>query len=287
MVRKIVSLGGWRKLPAWLTTDSDHATETLRQAAIARLQATPMAHPDWQTELTARLLTQLSVGKSLPIQPYLSTAIADLIALEAEAFHVPSHLSGSLLAEVAQRTHLRRLIAFTDHAQPLIAAWVTALADILTPIAAASPATPTSNPSTLSIGVPLIAFLKDANATLSRIIARVLPFADDRDGPSRPGARLAARLIDNLLVASGLARDQAERRPQRLKWPTQSPLAGAELVATYLGGTPLQNLLLAPIPLPISDAIGFEHALTVAPSGGGKTQTHAIHRHQSPQPPAQ
>jgi hypothetical protein len=273
MVKTIVSLSGWRKHTAALLRDSDHVTGALRRHALTRLQSTPLADPDWQRQLANRLFTKVSAGKSLPIEHNLRTALAALVALEAQAFVVPAPTPGSLLAEVAERTHLRRLIAFAEHADPFLADWTSALADVLTPLAAASPPAPSSNPSTLTIGMPLIAFLTNPNATLSEIIARFLRLADNADGPLRPGARLAGRLIDNLLTASGITRDEAERRPQRLKWPVQSQLEPPELVATYFADTPLHDLLLAPIPLPMTQEIRFEHMHIVGGAGHGKTQT--------------
>lgn len=274
MVKKITSSGGWNKRPAhWLTANSDDATETLRHQVVARLNTTPLARAEWQAELVARLTVDLTPSPPRAIDHSLAATIAALIALEAKAFVVSHTHPASLVDAVAERTHLRQLMAFADHAAPLTHAWIDALQHSLASIRGSAPQLPPAGTAAFSVGVPLIAFLDNPKPTLTHIIARFLPLASSKPGALRPGGQLASILIDNLLRVSGLSRDQAEKNRHRLKWPEQSPLGGTELVSAYLGGTPLAALLSTPIPLPVTDAIRYEHTHIVSGAGGGKTQT--------------
>jgi hypothetical protein len=77
------------------------------------------------------------------------------------------------------------------------------------------------------------------------------------------------QLYTNLCEASGRRPGDESRRPYRT--PLESGLAPAELVQTYLRGTPFYAFLLTPIPLRLSHETRFNHWHVLAGSGHGKT----------------
>jgi hypothetical protein len=87
-------------------------------------------------------------------------------------------------------------------------------------------------------------------------------------------ARHRDRFERNLVAASGGNPADPKGFNRQPKWPTKSEIRDPEeLVATYLGGTPLSDLFDGTIDVTIPTATRFEHHHIVAGSGHGKTQT--------------
>ena len=122
----------------------------------------------------------------------------------------------------------------------------------------------------LSFSVPLT----DATTDLADLVEVMvqLPFAPELETFSSTEHH-RQRLEHNVIVASGgMPGEQRSLRNPRM--PTKAlPMQPSRLIETYLGGTPLADLLnfTTPIPLPLSTR--FEHHHIVAGSGHGKTQT--------------
>lgn len=79
-------------------------------------------------------------------------------------------------------------------------------------------------------------------------------------------------LVQNMLEASGLTREQAEKSPNKMIAPASSELTGAALAEAYLAGTPFLPLLEMPLPFVIPKPVRFEHTHIIAGTGHGKTQ---------------
>jgi hypothetical protein len=91
----------------------------------------------------------------------------------------------------------------------------------------------------------------------------------------------------NLCRASNVVPHSEHKRPLKHAMDRDEPLA--ELVDTYLAGTPFVSYLAAPIPLKLTYEDRFSHMHVVGGSGAGKTQLlqHLIlHDLQSDDPPA-
>jgi hypothetical protein len=89
-----------------------------------------------------------------------------------------------------------------------------------------------------------------------------------------PCSHLMEILIRNTLVASGIDRDRLEQSHKQPVKPTQATgLSPAELIDSYLAGTPFHNFFYLNVPFTIPEKNRFEHMHIVAGSGHGKTQT--------------
>jgi len=97
----------------------------------------------------------------------------------------------------------------------------------------------------------------------------------------------ARRVYYNLCQASGREMDAESRKPWR--YPNESNLPPIELVDVYLKGTPLYDLLMAPVPLRLTHQDRFNHWHVLAGSGQGKTvliENLIRHDLASPDPPS-
>lgn len=122
----------------------------------------------------------------------------------------------------------------------------------------------------LCFSVPAMDAMEDLAALVEVMVQ--LPFAPELEAFSSTEL-LRQRLEHNVIVASGgmPGSDQALRNP---RMPSRAqPMAPGKMIETYLGGTPLANLLDFHVPIPIPLSARFEHQHIVAGSGHGKTQT--------------
>lgn len=107
--------------------------------------------------------------------------------------------------------------------------------------------------------------------TVEHILAA---FFDDEVSERSLFRRTRRRLERNLVIASGGNPDDATAVQRNVVPPGKSTLTDrAQLLATYLGGTPLTQLFEGAVPVTIAQAVRFEHHHIVAGSGHGKTQT--------------
>lgn len=124
----------------------------------------------------------------------------------------------------------------------------------------------------IRIPVPLVRSIGDVGQVTEAVCASVF-----REELKELGlfSRHRQRLERNLVAASGgnpAANPRTFSRTPRL--PSKSDIADpAELVSTYLGGTPLLDLFDQVVPFTIPTETRFEHHHIVAGSGHGKTQT--------------
>jgi hypothetical protein len=80
------------------------------------------------------------------------------------------------------------------------------------------------------------------------------------------------RLWQNLLEVSHMTPEQLETAPHRIVVPKDCDLAPSEMVAAYLGGTPLAAFAETPLPFAIPQERRFEHCHILGGTGHGKTQ---------------
>ena len=122
--------------------------------------------------------------------------------------------------------------------------------------------------------VPLYFLLDPADLT-SRLLVTFL----DELAPKTPdaNANLAflntrRRLWENVLTASNLTEEQAASARHRIIGPRDYELSPPEMIETYLGGTPLADLVEMPLPFAFPTETRFEHMHVVGGAGHGKTQ---------------
>lgn len=110
------------------------------------------------------------------------------------------------------------------------------------------------------IGRFLGAFLQDLVPATPDAIA-ALPFQ-----------RTRVQLWQNLLNVSRLTPEQFETAPHRIVGPKDCDLAPPDMIAAYLGGTPLAAFAETPLPFAITQERRFEHCHILGGTGHGKTQ---------------
>ena len=122
--------------------------------------------------------------------------------------------------------------------------------------------------------VPLIDFVAEP-ASLVQAVMMVFVGADDHNHDPityRTFNATRTQLFENLLAASQLSLDQANKNPQKIILPEDSSLTSTALAEAYLAKTPLLALLTLPVPFTVPRDLYTEHTAIFAPSGHGKTQ---------------
>lgn len=111
------------------------------------------------------------------------------------------------------------------------------------------------------VGRFLGAFLQDLVPDTPDAIA-ALPFLHTR-----------LQLWQNLLHVSRMTPEQVETAPHKIVGPKDCDLSPPEMIAAYLGGTPLAAFTETPLPFTLPLETRFEHMHIVGGAGHGKTQT--------------
>lgn len=123
--------------------------------------------------------------------------------------------------------------------------------------------------------VPLYS-LADAATLVGRLIGTFLqdlvPAAPDAIA-ALPFMRTRMQLWHNLLNVSHMTMDQVETAPHKIVGPKDCDLSPPEMVAAYLGGTPLSAFVETRLPFSLPLETRFEHMHIVGGAGHGKTQT--------------
>ncbi len=148
-----------------------------------------------------------------------------------------------------------------------------AVVGFLSPIFHACPALLAEAPSDtdITVATDLVNNLDRAGAMTENACSA---FFDEELVRADVGNRLRGRLERNAIAASGGNPDNAKALSRAPKLPSRSLLSDpAELLDTYLGGTPLVDFFTQQIDFPLPTDARFEHHHIVAGSGHGKTQT--------------
>ena len=137
------------------------------------------------------------------------------------------------------------LLDFFEHERERVEKFSDLLVSMLSSVLTVVPVDNTNEQAVLTIEVPLIALIKNPGERLTGMVEACLSRGfDERSGVVQFGCALAERVTQRLCRASSLTEKAARENPYRLKWPKSSGLSSTELVATYLGGTALEALLL-------------------------------------------
>lgn len=191
-------------------------------------------------------------------------------------FLLPAYDPGEKLT-IAQHWEVRNALAgqrdhftaFEDRCATLEAAVIT----ILSPLYTACPALLGEQGQVGAITIPtqLIHALGPVGGIVEAMMGVV---SDESVVAAGIMPRLRERLERNLVAASGGNPDDPRGFARAPKWPGQIDNGDPrQLVANYLGGTPLAALFDQPLDFTIPTATRFEHQHIVAGSGHGKTQT--------------
>ena len=167
--------------------------------------------------------------------------------------------------------HLReqkRQVDNFDHTRRML---VRTLCEAVHPIITNSPELPKANRGDIAIPTDLVRAISDLDQVVEGIISVLFDPEVEKAGVFKEHRR---RIESNGVAASGgnPADPDSYRKPITL--PTKSRIQDPyELIAAYLGGTPISDLFDGMIKISIPDQVRFEHHHIVAGSGHGKTQT--------------
>ncbi|MBB4302824.1 uncharacterized protein (DUF2267 family) [Rhodobium orientis] len=263
-----------------LFTPSDAVlTRTLHDKVARLLAKHELTHPPGRARLAEEIAEQVLAQVSSDIQPNVQETLSDLIERIFEyedMFRLP-RVDWSERHSVSEYWELRdvlnvqrRLLEDFDRTTALFA---TALLNCLDPIVRAAPAVAEPRPSTGDIVVPADLIRSIGNvAEITEHICAVL--VDDDLAAAHLFERHQRTIEANAIEASGGNPRDPRGFSKPLKLPTKSDIRDPEtLVATYLGGTPIHNLLIGSVDFAIPTRSRFEHHHIVAGSGHGKTQT--------------
>ena len=253
-------------------------TSTLYAELAQRHALSPYTAPQIIDHMSAAILQRTLAGRTLPpmLTAALSAAARELVACEAHLFSLPQLTHSASIAQgVAARTQLRQRLAFFDNHHELVDQWLDGLVEVLTAVVTRIPHLPNQADAPLLLPVPVTTFISEPARLVAELVGIALRFASDprlEPNTTRPGARLADLIIGNILRASRISYVDAVRRPERLSSPLTDTADVKTLVDRYLGASPLAMLAMAPVPLPITQDIRFEHMHIDAGTGYGKTQ---------------
>ena len=169
------------------------------------------------------------------------------------------------------RDHLNRQKAWLEDLDVVREHMIIALCRCCDPIWQETPAQAGTGPDAITVPTPRLMALPDLPRLIEHIGGAVF---DDELERADLLARHRDRLRRNLIAASGGNPADPRGFTRVPRQPTKSDIKDpAELVDTYLGGTPLSDLFDGDIAVSIPTAVRFEHHHIVAGSGHGKTQT--------------
>lgn len=266
-------------------------TQGLYQRVRTAFQASIWSNPETLAHVSVHALRRMAEVVDLPDSEPILDALVHcqnaVLELETTIFGFPEIdwdiATLSLKEQVDLRRCLRAQEYFLAHEDRIGEALVTALGNVFGGLIASLP--PMGDDKAAQFTVPLLSRLQNPGDVVDRVIGTLLKqeLAD-----AGLFTALQQRLYENVCRASGVSpTDEKSRKP--LITADESKLPPAELIETYLGGTPFADFLQIPVPFSLPEQARFEHHWIVAGSGHGKTQLlqHLILSDlQSPEPPA-
>jgi hypothetical protein len=235
----------------------------LREAAA--LHAWVVAHDEQLSRALAgltRTITRETDGISPPLRTSLVQLLASLLA--DEPYLQPTPDSQFERMSMQEFVEFRRLLYQKQHFLQNQAAYIDQVEEVLRRVAWGFAEVLPDAEASSPFAIPLVFELPEP-ADVIQGIQQMLGGCHDRG----LFANVRRQLFVNLCEASGRRPGDDSRRPYR--YPLESGLMPAELVDTYLKGTPFHEFLLTPIPLALSHEARFNHWHVLAGSGQGKT----------------
>jgi hypothetical protein len=211
----------------------------------------------------------VELPESLSICEALDRCQQRVLAQETTIFSFPEidwrTATLSLKEQVDLRRFLRAQQHFLGNQDRVVKKLVNALGNVLDGIISELPKIPADSDDGLTI--PLVFALTNPAALADLIIGNI---CDQDLVDAGLFTSLQQRFYENTCNASGIRLDD-ERPRKPFITAGESTLPPAELVDTYLNGTPFRELLLTPVPFAIPEKSRFEHHWIVAPPGAGKS----------------
>lgn len=213
---------------------------------------------------TSEILARIELPQYRPIADAVAECIYEVLALETTVFGSPViDLAQpiSLKEQLDLNRFLRAQEHFLAHQDRVAKRLLGAVERMAEAVIERCPALGDG-----AFEIPLVSLIGDPGKLLDRLLGIFLA-SDHLDAGLF--VELGERLHANLCRASGVPVDGSSKKP--LIRPDDAKMPPQELVETYLGGTPLQSVLLAPCPFTLPDEQRFSGQWVVAPPGRGKT----------------
>lgn len=218
------------------------------------------------------------------LQPAFCRAIQECLEFERTIFEFPEIDWQTADLTLEEGVNLKRFLRsqqhFLQHEHRVADMLTTTLVNLFGGLAGELPAL--SEPSPFAI--PWINTVPDYRLLIERIVGTI---TEPEHFDFGLFTDLQRALYVNICAASNVTPDTPHNRP--FVQVADSKLSAIETVETYLKGTPFADLLLEPVPLPLSVEQRFSHMHIVGGSGAGKTQllqTLILHDLQSDEQPA-
>jgi hypothetical protein len=237
-------------------------------------QSSPFGKPDIVDRIHGILAEDIrnavAVPSYTPLAEALDHAINALLVQEATVFALPEIEWDIATLSMKEQVDLRRFLRAKEHflgnQERVLDILGRTLGNVFAGIISKLPAIEDADEE--APHVPLIDMLPNVGDVVERITGTFM-----KDDVLAVGlfTNVQDRLYKNACDASGIDPYSESRRA--IITASQSELAPEVLVATYLAGTPFEQLLLTPIPFVIPEQSRFEHQWIVAGTGHGKTQT--------------
>jgi len=249
-------------------------TRALYEKVRAAHLASPFADPDIVERIHNTIATEVGETVTLPsYRPLLEAfdkAMRALLLQETTIFALPDMRWELAILSIKEQVDLRRFLRAKEHflgnRERVLDILGRTLGDVFGGILGELP--PIAGTDEEIFQIPLVALLPNVGNIVERITSTVVDEAVIDVGLLR---ELQERLYDNACRASGIDPHGESKRP--IVTAGESELPPEELIDAYLSGTPLQDLLLTPVPFVLPEQARFEHHWIVAGTGHGKTQT--------------
>lgn len=243
-------------------------TTALYNRVISEFRASVWAQPAAIAGVSNIIAEQVQgvaeVPDCAPLARALDTCQRELLGLESTIFFEPAvDLSRplALVEETGLKRHLRAQEYFLAHSERVGELLITAIGNVSAGVLQSLPKLSDS-----AFSVPLISLLPNGKDVVDRVIGTL---CDDTLAEAGLFATVQERIYRNICNYSGVPLDIQSRKP--LIQACDADLPATELVETYLGGTPLRDLLLTPVPFALPDEQRFSGHWIIAPPGRGKT----------------
>lgn len=249
-------------------------TATLYEEVRAAHFGSMWGHEDSIARVNTYIAQQVGELIDLPSSAELLKSLdqcqQEVLALETTIFSFPEIDLNSANLSIKEHVDLRRFLRAKEHFltndERVGDLLITALRDVGWGFISNLPAL-SETLDVAPLSVPLVCLLRNPGDVVDRIVGTICRKENVEAGLFRT---LYERLYANLCEASGNSpENEKPRRP--MIYASDSDLPPAELVETYLKGTPFIDLLLFAAPFSLPEKYRFEHQWIVAPPGAGKS----------------
>lgn len=243
-------------------------TMALYNRVVSAFRESIWAHLDVIDQLSDNIADQVGNIVEAPHATSLCQALdqyqREVMRLETAIFAEPAvdfSRPLSLVEETDLKRHLRAQEYFLSHQDRIAKLLATTLGNLTVDLIESLP------PLSESIfTVPMVSMLRDPADLVERIIAA---FCDREALDAGLFTTIRERIFRNVCEYSGVPLDGKSTKP--LIRARDAELTPEALVDTYLGGTPLRDLLMTAVPFALPEEQRYSGHWIIAPPGRGKT----------------